>query len=246
MPGSGGRMPFHVTSMITSCGSAIYMVPIEGIEGAPPPMIIHACSASPQKESPTDLQSSDEPFFQNLSFSEGLNEPFSVSAVDKVRKNPWGFMVRTSAAGSMTQRTFYDYCMHFVANIPKSQGKHGEAVFLFMDGHASRWDVSSLLYLLTNNVFPFFLPSHTSIWTQPNDNGVNLRWLKCIEQAVSSSGMRWNGVSTSPGYFNIILRQGWKLFLKAECDNLLYCSANNTISSWIKIGLYCFDSFCET
>ena len=45
-PGGDGRMPFHITSMITSCPSGIYMVPIEGIEGAPPPMIIHACSAS--------------------------------------------------------------------------------------------------------------------------------------------------------------------------------------------------------
>ena len=41
-PGGDGRMPFHVTSIITSCASVNYKVPIECIGGAPPPMIIHA------------------------------------------------------------------------------------------------------------------------------------------------------------------------------------------------------------
>ena len=245
-PGGDGRLPFHITSMITSCASGNYKVPIEGIDGAPPPMIIHACIASPNKEDPTDLQIFSEKFYQNPSFSEGITEPFSVSANDEAKNNPWGFMVRTSAAGSMMQRTFYDYCIHFIARIPKNQGKNGEPVILFLDGHSSRWDVSSLLFLLDNNVFPFILPSHTSIWTQPNDNGVNLRWLKCIEKSVSSLWMRWNGISTSPGYFNIILRQGWKIFLKAERDDLLCCDSNNTTSSWAKTGLFPSNPFCET
>ena len=94
----------------------------------------------------------------------------------------------------MTQRTFYDYAIHFVNNLPESQGSNGQPVILFLDGHSSRWDVSSLLFLLTNNVFFFFLPSHTSIWTQPNDNGTNLRWVKCLERAVTLKGMRQNRV----------------------------------------------------
>lgn len=79
-PGGDGRMPFHITNMITSCSSGIYNVPIEGVQGAPPPMIIHACSASPEKDNCTDLQSSSEEFYQNPAFSEGLSEPYSVSA----------------------------------------------------------------------------------------------------------------------------------------------------------------------
>jgi len=119
-------------------------------------------------------------------------------------------------------------------------------VILFLDGHSSRWDVSSLLYLLQNKVFPFFLPSHTSVWTQPNDNGTNLRWVKSLETAVSSLGMRWNGVSTTPSYFNIIIRNGWKIFLKSEREDLLCCNCNNTTSAWKKTGLYPFNPFCES
>lgn len=143
--------------------------------------------------------------FQHPRYSDGLGEPYSVASGNEVRKNPWGFCVRTSAAGSMMQRTFFYYCIHFVKNIPTNQGRNGEPVILFLDGHSSRWDVSSLFYLLQNNVFPFFLPSHTSVWTQPNDNGVNLRWVKSMERAISSSGMRWNGASPTPSYFNIIM-----------------------------------------
>ena len=68
-PGGDGRMPFHITNMITSCASGIYAVPIEGVEGAPPPMSIHACSGSPEKTNPTDLQSSSKSFYQNPSYS---------------------------------------------------------------------------------------------------------------------------------------------------------------------------------
>ena len=57
-------------------------MPIEGIDGDPPPMIIHACIASPNKEDPTDLQICTETFYQNPSFSKGLTETYSVSAND--------------------------------------------------------------------------------------------------------------------------------------------------------------------
>ena len=245
-PGGDGRMPFHITSMITSCATGHYKVPIQGFEGAPPPMIIHACSASPDKKDSGEIQTANNAFFQHPRYSDGLAEPFSVAGADEVSKNPWGFCVRTSQAGSMTQRTFFDYCLHFVKHIPDDQGENGEPVILFLDGHSSRWDVSSLLYLLQNKVFPFFLPSHTSVWTQPNDNGTNLRWVKSLETAVSSLGMRWNGVSTTPSYFNIIIRNGWKIFLKSEREDLLCCNCNNTTSAWKKTGLYPFNPFCES
>ena len=102
-PGGDGRMPFHITCMLTSCSTGIYKVPIEGIKGSPPPMIIHACSASPDKQSPSDLQTSNEEFFQHPRYSDGLAEPYSAFSVKgDVKKNPWGFCVRTSNAGSMT------------------------------------------------------------------------------------------------------------------------------------------------
>ena len=95
-------------------------------------------------------------------YSEGIGKPYSVMAPEEdVRKNPWGFCVRCAENGSMTQRIFFDYSTHFVKNLPEGQGKNGEPVILFLDGHSSCWDVSSLVYLMKNNVFPFFLPSHT-------------------------------------------------------------------------------------
>ena len=102
-------------------------------------MIIHACSSSPPKSDVHTTQSPSETFYQNLKFSEGLGEPYSVMAKEgETKKNPWGFLVRTAENGSMTQRTFSDYCMHFVKHLPDGQGKGDEPVFLFLDGHSSR------------------------------------------------------------------------------------------------------------
>jgi len=49
----------------------------------------------------------------------------------------------------------------------------GKPALLFLDGHASRWSVNALFYLRKNNVFVFCVPSHTTIWSQPNDAGPN-------------------------------------------------------------------------
>jgi hypothetical protein len=46
-------------------------------------------------------------------------------------------------------------------------------VLLLLNGHRSRWSVPALQKLMANNSFPFFITSHTSIWAQPNDVGVN-------------------------------------------------------------------------
>ena len=127
-----------------------------------------------------------------------------------VRRNPYGFSCRTTASGSMTRETILDWAIHFVKNLPKNQGNEKEPVLLFLDGHASRWDVCAIFYLLQNNVFPFFLASHTSVWAQPNDNGPNMRFHKSIETAVSDMGMRYSGIKTKHNYFNIIIRNAWK------------------------------------
>jgi len=78
-------------------------------------------------------------------------------------------LVETTSSGSMTQEVFMVYAKHFVKSLPSGHGP----VFLFMDGHASRWNNFALKYLTDNRVFTFFLASHTSIWSQPNDAGVN-------------------------------------------------------------------------
>ena len=69
----------------------------------------------------------------------------------------------------MTQEVFFVYAKHFVNVLPPNHGP----VILFLDGHASRWNSHALQYFMDNKVYPFFLASHTSIWAQPNDAGVN-------------------------------------------------------------------------
>lgn len=68
--------------------------------------------------------------------------------------------------GSMSLDLFPVWCQHFVDNLPKDQGRGGLPVFLFLDGHASRWSFEALRLLMANNVWCFCLPSHTSIWSQ--------------------------------------------------------------------------------
>ena len=96
-------------------------------------------------------------------YSEGLGEPYSfMDAEGNEKKNPWGFCVRIAKNGSRTKKIFYDYAMHFVNNLPHHQRKDTEPVILFIDGHSSLWDSSSLLYMMENNVF--FLPSFTYLY----------------------------------------------------------------------------------
>ena len=163
-----------------------FKVPVKSLEGAPPPFIIHSDPSSSQ------MADDDQPFYLNPKYSAGLGEAYSViEEKDERLRNPYGFTVRTTESGSMTQLTMKHFVHHFVKHLPRSQGKGKRPVFLFLDGHSSRWNVSALLYLIQNNVFPFFLPSHTSVWAQPNDNGPNLRLHTCIEEAVTKLGLRY-------------------------------------------------------
>ena len=48
-PGGDGQMIFNITLELTSCASDVYSVPVDGIAGAPPPIIIYACGSSQSK-----------------------------------------------------------------------------------------------------------------------------------------------------------------------------------------------------
>jgi len=87
--------------------------------------------------------------------------------------------VETMRSGSMTQEVFMVYAKHFVATLPLNH----RPVILFLDSHGSQWNKYALNFLLDNKVFPFFLASHTSIWSQPNDAGINNIFHWAIEQA---------------------------------------------------------------
>jgi hypothetical protein len=148
-------------------------------------------------------------------------------------------MVRTSRSGSMTQEIFYDYCRHFVASLPEDH----EPVTLFLDGHASRWNKQALKYLYDNNVFVFFFASHTSIWAQPNDCGLNKRVHWAIEEACKH--FRRSGRVPNCEYFNEVLCKGWRIFLKKEADDLLECFDNNATRAFARTGVHPMNPYAE-
>jgi hypothetical protein len=172
-----------------------------------------------QGEAPTETNVSDK-------FKKGMDLP--------------EVLVRTSKSGSMTQEIFYDYCVHFVSSLPEDEH---EPVILFLDGHASRWNTQALKYLFDHNVFVFFFASHTSIWAQPNDCGLNKRFHWAIEQACKL--YRRSGRTTSCEYFNSIFCLGLRIFFKAEADDLLECFDNNTTRAFERTGVFPLNPFCE-
>eukprot|EP00978_Attheya_sp_CCMP212_P001759 scaffold3607_cov47-Attheya_sp.AAC.2 len=65
------------------------------------------------------------------------------------------FDVRVTPNGSMDKQNFLDWSHHFVRNLPESQGKGKEPVFLTLDGHVSRSNLAAMRYLKENKSFPF-------------------------------------------------------------------------------------------
>jgi len=106
-----------------------------------------------------------------------------------------------------------------------------------MDGHVSRWNIAALRYLMLNSVYPFFLPSHTSIWSQPNDNGTIKRLHACIEEATLRR-RRWNRAVIP--YFNAIIFDAWQNFLTREASDLI-AGGNNATGAFARTGLFPFN-----
>jgi hypothetical protein len=200
------------------------------IEGACAPVIIH-CDATQTEEKKLEererQRNGEAPSESkvNAKFRKGMDIP--------------EVLVRTSKSGSMTQEIFFDYCKHFVASLKEDH----EPVILFLDGHASRWNTQALKYLYQNKVFVFFFASHTSIWAQPNDCGLNKRVHWAIEQACKK--FRRSGRTTTTGYFNEIFSMGWRIFLNAERKDLLECFENNATRAYERTGVWPLDPFAE-
>jgi len=142
--------------------------------------------------------------------------------------------VQTTSSGSMTQEIFLIYTKHFVSTLPPSHGP----VILFLDGHGSRWNKHALHYLVT-----FFLASHTSIWAQPNDAGVNKHFHWAIEQACEKVRRTLNVPTIE--YFNTNIVNGWHLFLSTERDDLQKVGFNNAMNAFWRTGLFPYNPYSE-
>ena len=214
-----------------------------------PPCIIHSRQAEASRRQKNakcvssvelpSLYSEHDTIDLSPRFSVGLSDPTAGPQAYTDQVNPFGFSVRATANGSMTQDTFYDYCSMFVKNLPDDQGPGGKPVIILFDGHSSRWNLAALDHLTANNVYPFFFPSHTSVWTQPNDNGANLRFHKCVENAIKR--LRGTGNKNTVWFYNTVIRWAWADFLELERMELLNAHENSTTSAYRVCGFAPFD-----
>jgi hypothetical protein len=195
-----------------------------GIEGACGPVFIHTDRTKTKvKEAEERERQRNGEVPSELKVNKRFTEGFEDSPE---------IMVATTHSGSMTQEVFYHYVKHFIAALPANHGP----VILTLDGHGSRWSVHALQTLIANQVYPFFFASHTSIWAQPNDVGVNKRYHNSIEQIAKVE--RRGAGNADVSYFNHILLQGWNVFLATEREDLLEVGCNNTTNAYVRTGIY--------
>ena len=155
----------------------------------------------------------------------------------------YGFDVRSTSKDSMQHDIFLDYCIHFVKHLPSLQGKRKDAVILLLNGHKSRWTLNALQYLTENNVWSFFLPSHTSIVTQPNDNMVNKCLHTCIldvTNEMSSILSKCNATSLKITFYQV-----WERFVENEHRSLQLGIENSVQIACRKCGYAPFDRKCD-
>jgi len=129
--------------------------------------------------------------------------------------------LRANESGSMKRDIVLDWCYFFVRTMNRGLTKnfHGinqKPAFLFVDGHSSRWNAKALLFLLQNNIFLFALPSHSSIFAQPNDGGINSKFKAKFSRQIS----RWRNLQfklhqssnfkISKGDFNTVFLEAWE------------------------------------
>jgi len=156
-------------------------------------------------------------------------------------------IVISNSAGSSTQETFFHYCEHFVKSVLPASKR--DPIILLLDGHASHWNTQALCLLMHNRIFPFFLPSHTSIWSQPNDAGINIGFHSAIENATKKC--RWAAAvscrTPTVHYHNEILSDALTSFYLREHEDILepMLKCNNTTNAWEQTGLFPFNPLCE-
>ena len=132
-------------------------------EGAPCSVIIHQLPSGGQQALSTVARSEDNPSATAASGAAKKNVP-----------EKSGYLVLQTKNGSQTRESFMECARHFVSQLPRGQGgKDGEMVYLYVDGHTSRWNLTALYYLRENNVTVICIPAHCSIWAAPNDAGGN-------------------------------------------------------------------------
>lgn len=222
----GDRMNMHVTACVTTQGNGAFKDSKADIDGACGIVLIH----SDKSKSKSSQESERERQRNGESPSEHVVSPRFLEGMDDK-----DVKTLTANSGSMTQETFFECAKHFVSSLPENSGP----VILLLDGHASRWNSAALDCLMKNEVHCFFLASHTSIWSQPNDVGVNKRPHWCIEEVVRKR--RKEQDTPNVFCFNFILSEAIKMFKDKERKDLMLNGCNATTTAYEKTGIYPFN-----
>jgi len=231
------RAKFHVTDVMWASGKGELM----------PSMIIQSC---PGVDDPHMRKS----LMENIVWQATTDEERASRFCRDGRFNAENIDVRVSTNGSMTRALFPKWCEHFVRNLPPGQGKGGLPVFLFFDGHASRWSYLGLNYLEMNNVIAICVPSHSTIWSQPNDAGLNsafkTHFAKCCrtwrggDQGELGCKAHLHNVMDR-GDFNGIFVRAQRSF-REEQQLLLQTTGKNAIrSGFVNTGIAPFNRNCS-
>ena len=110
-------------------------------------------------------------------------------------------------------------------------------MILFLDGHASRWSAAAYEYFKANKIFVMCVPSHTTIWSQPNDAGANASIQGCMGRVLRESD---EAVEAAQGgfKFNQLFRATFIQWSQEMANDLLSPARTNAIKdAWRKVGL---------
>jgi hypothetical protein len=233
--GHDGKMAVHVTDGMTTCADgrlcATYLLKARGGGSAKKAAAKRKAGEEVKRLEPKDADKS------NL---------LDAGAPDGETLN---IGIGVTPNGSMTLEEFPFWCRHFneYCVLPTQGGRiedngvvikeGGQPVLLFIDAHASRWGPSAFAYLMENNIFPICVPSHTTIWSQPNDAGCNAaakHWFGTIVREQSAS------IETAKGKeaFNAVFRASVVAWRKELAEGLSSAARTNAIkSAWRRVGL---------
>ena len=203
------KMPFHVTIVVGITGDGTLL----------PPMVIHS---APGQEHPSVNHSVTENIYVKKQDGSG-----DYDNVDDI-------IVDVSTNGSMTKELFAKYAEHLAKHLKDD----GLGYIVFFDGHASRWDPAALQMLLKRGIACFCLPSHTSIWSQPADNGT-MRLVKKIAAAKTRAWQRQNRHEMTRAEWNAIFIEMYRALRDHLRVRLRDGGGKNEVTdAWEKTGLH--------
>ena len=246
MTPGGDKCPFHVTICLFSKANGLYASQKEDKTGAVPPVVIHATKTDDKIDNVSDM------YIKGMG-TQGENQ----SEREAYETNEYGIKVLGTKNGSMTKKSFVSLARHIIYHTFVNEGYTKEdaneiamgrkqvpykfRMLLTIDGHSSRWNLEAIRMLMAVGIFFFYLPSHTSTWTQANDNGTNMSLHRTIEDSITS--YRRSSERYTQADFNSVFFTTWATFVDTEHNALSdnRYGFNVTSNSYYKTGFFPFN-----